>query len=946
MEQIFVSLDLEMTGPRPENQEILEIAVVQFRGSEVLGTWSTLVNPRCQIPYGVHLLTGIKQEDVDRAPLLAEVAGQLLRFVKSYPLVAHSVSLDVACLERKGIKLDNPQIDTFELASILLPQLSSYSLEAVAKSLGVSFRALHRAADDALTTKEVLLALVGKAMELDISVLQEINRLVANVEWSLKSLFRDIEQKKSRTVSSASIRQQLAAKSGFETALLDLSFLGQEQGKPLVPAGARKPVDVAAVSSLLEPGSLLAQKLNGYEHRPQQTKMAQAVARAFNESEDLIVEAGTGTGKSLAYLLPSVFFATQNGERVVISTNTINLQDQLYGKDIPGLQQVLPVQFKAALVKGRANYLCLDRWAHLRRHQDFRKEEVDVLVKIVAWLPGTQTGDVSELSRLGDDEAGVWRRLSAANENCAGNQCNYYRKGSCFLYRARREAECSHIIVVNHALLLSDLSTGGVLPEYRFLVVDEAHHLEEEATGQLCFSVKQADLASHLRDLSSKSDSDKHTGLLADLKNHFRGSTAPPGIQKDVESLAGNTIERGEEALATLDTFFNRLADFLVEHAQDNRGYDIRLRLTPAVRRQPAWDDTDQIWQNLSAQLRDVREGLSKLYTIFSELETHRILDYDDLMNSLRRHLQFFETAVEEMDAIVSLPQKERIYWIASDSRQDDITLFSAPLHVGPLLQQMLFSTKDSVVLTSATLSTGKKFDYIQERLGLQDANQLIVESPFDYAKSTLLYVPMDMPEPEKPYYQRSVQQAIMDLCKASKGRTLVLFTSHSQLRQTYQSIRQPLQDEGILVLGHKVDGLPRRQLLQTFKTNPKTVLLGAASFWEGVDVVGEALSVLGIARLPFNVPSDPVFAARSEMFEDPFSQYALPQTILRFKQGFGRLIRSKNDRGIVVVLDKRIQTKSYGSAFTRSLPPCTVKLGALNALPGDVARWLECMVE
>ncbi|MBI4318886.1 MAG: DEAD/DEAH box helicase family protein [Chloroflexi bacterium] len=941
MDQIFVSIDLEMTGPRPENQEIIEIAVVKFKGSEVLASWSTLVNPRCAIPYNIQVLTGIKQEDVDRAPALPEVAGQLLKFVKGYPLVAHSVSLDVACLERKGVKLENQQVDTFELASILLPQLSSYSLETVAKHLDVSFRAMHRAADDALTTKEVFLALLEKAMELDLFVVQEINRLVGNVDWPLKQLFQDVERRQSRAAFGSSIREQLAAKSGLENTLLSVSFSSEDR-KPLAPTSSRKPVDVATLTSILDPGGLLDRQFSGYEHRPQQTKMMQAVADALNNRQNLIVEAGTGTGKSLAYLLPAVFFAVQNGERVVVSTNTINLQDQLYTKDVPDLQAILPVRFRAALLKGRSNYLCLDRWAHMRRQGDLSKDEVLTLVKILAWLPSTQTGDVSELSRLGDQDGAVWSKISAANENCAGNQCNYYGKGSCFLYSARRQAESSHVVIVNHALLLSDLSVEGVLPEYRCLVVDEAHHLEDEATHQLSYAVNQANLTSHLRELSHGSAQDRQSGMLLHLGSHFRGSTAPVGVQKDVEALADRLVERSQEAVSTVEQLFAQLAAFLEAHAQDNRGYDIRLRLTPGLRRQPAWEAIELTWENLAVQLGDVADGLGRLFTIFSELETHKILDYDNLMNDLRRHHQFFAQALGEIQAIVAIPRAERICWVSADARHDDITLCSAPLHVGDILEEQLFSKKDSVILTSATLSTANRFDYIQERLSFRDAKGLLVESPFDHVESTLVYIPMDMPEPEKPYYQRSVQQAIIDLCRATGGRALILFTSHSQLRQTYQSIRQPLQEAGILVLGHKVDQMPRRQLLQTFKTNPKTVLLGAASFWEGVDVVGEALSVLVIARLPFAVPSDPIFAARSEGFEDPFNQYALPQTILRFKQGFGRLIRSRNDRGAVVVLDKRIHSKTYGTTFLRSVPPCTVTRGTLDSLPREVADWLS----
>ncbi len=941
MDQVFVSLDLEMTSARPENQEILEIAAVKFKGTEVIDSWSTLVNPRCSIPYNIQVLTGIKQEDVNRAPLLAEVVGQFLKFVKNYPLVAHTVSSDVNCLDRKGVHLDNPQIDTFEMATILLPRLPSYSLEAVANYLGISFRAKHRAADDALTQKELFITLWQIAENLDLSIIQEINRLTTSMDWALKRVFASIERDKSMSAfSGASIRQQLAAKSGLENAALDFWFATKDPREPLAPSARRLPVDKSVLVNLLKPGGLFAEKFDNYEHRSQQTTMMEAVADSFNDSQSLIVEAGTGTGKSLAYLLPAAYFAVQNGERVVISTNTINLQDQLYNKDIPTLQSILPLELHSALVKGRSNYLCLSRWAAMRRHHEIKREEIMTLIKILAWLPTTQTGDVGELGRLSEEELSVWNRISAATESCTGNQCTYFQKGSCFLYRARRSAEGSHLIVVNHALLLSDLGTNGVLPDYKYLIVDEAHHLEDEATHQLGFSVKESQIMGYLAELSHPASTDKQGGLL-DFKNHFRGSTVPAHVQKDAEALSQRLRGQVDEARESVQTFFDRLSGFLIQHAKDNRGYDTRLLLTTAVRRQPAWDDVEIAFEAVSSRLSTVIQGLDKLSSLFSTLETYKLLDYDALMGNLARHAEFYNEVLAHGDTIISNPSQDGIYWVSAPARQEDTTLNSAPLHVGDILEQQLYSTKECVVMTSATLSTAREFSFIQDRLGFKEARQLQVDSPFDYARSTLVCLPNDMPEPDKPHYHNYLQQAILDICKTIKGRTLILFTSHSQLRQTWQAIHHPLEGLGILVLGHKVDGMPRRQLLETFKTNPKTVLLGAASFWEGIDVVGDALSVLIITRLPFAVPTDPIFAARSNNFNDPFNEYGLPQTILRFKQGFGRLIRSKSDRGVVVVLDSRLHTKSYGNSFIQSLPPCTYKRTPLQSLAKETADWL-----
>jgi DNA polymerase-3 subunit epsilon/ATP-dependent DNA helicase DinG len=294
-----------------------------------------------------------------------------------------------------------------------------------------------------------------------------------------------------------------------------------------------------------------------------------------------------------------------------------------------------------------------------------------------------------------------------------------------------------------------------------------------------------------------------------------------------------------------------------------------------------------------------------------------------------------------DANAAITNPDEGAVYWLEARVKGGDVAVRCAPLHVGPLLDQHLFSAKKSVMLTSATLSTDNDFSYVRERLGLNSGKDLQLSSPFDYSQAALIYVPTDMPEPNTAGYQRALEQTVIELCKASQGRALILFTSPSAVRTTYRAIQRPLEDAGIMVLGHNIDG-SRKQLLERFKNNPRTVLLGTSSFWEGIDVVGDALSVLVIAKLPFAVPSDPVFAARAEGFEDSFSQYSVPNAILRFKQGFGRLIRSRGDRGVVALLDRRIVSKRYGQAFLESLPECSIKRGPTSNLPGAVMDWLD----
>jgi len=939
MARIYIALDIETTGLQVEHDAIIEIGAVKFRGDQVLDTWSSLVNPKRPIPYKIQLLTGIEQAEADRAPSIFSIMGQLSSFVKDYPIVGHNVRFDLSFLNRHGLFLNNPAIDTFELASILMPHATRYSLNKLVRMLDISFPTQHRALADAMAAKDLFLALFQRALQLDLGVVQEINRLAARSDWPLRYVFYDVEKERARSAFTGTIRQQLMAKRDEDA--LGFILSGRQLEEPLRPSPRQEPLDVEALSEMLEEGGPFARRFPNYEYRPQQVAMLRAVAQAFNDGERLLVEAGTGVGKSLAYLIPAVHFAVQNGERIVISTNTINLQDQLFEKDIPDLQRILPLEFKATLLKGRSNYLCPRRLAIFRRRGNFSLDEIRMLAKILVWLPMTASGDRAELA-LSNQELPLWGGVCADAENCLAERCPYRQRGRCFFYRARQQAESAHIIVVNHSLLLSDMvMENQVLPSYRYLIIDEAHHLEARATEQLSFAVDQAQVSAFLNGLSQRLGKGRYSGLMAEIPNYLRAGSVPVTIRRDVESRIQDIHRRVEEAQRALYELFNVLALFLEEHGEEAGDYDQRIRLTGGLRVQPAWANVEIAWDNLSLRFSRIADGLEGLYNGLLSLEDYDIPGYDDLLQELLARLHQLRDLQEQMNAIIVQPSPEGIYWVTIGAKDENISLHSAPLYVGELLNKHLFSPKECVILTSATLQTEGSFAYIRDRLGLQDARELAVGSPFDYAASTLLYLPTDIPEPGQPYYQKTVERVLTELCRATKGRTLVLFTSHSQLRATHKAITQPLEEEGIVVLGQSLDG-SRRQLLESFKSDNKTVLLGTRSFWEGIDVVGEALSCLAIARLPFSVPTDPIFAARSETFEDPFGQYAVPEAILRFRQGFGRLIRSKTDRGVVVILDKRVLTKPYGSAFLNSLPTCTVKCGSIEDLPSEAVRWIE----
>ena len=937
MPHTYISLDLEFTGLDAQHDEIIEIGIVRFQGGQVLETFSSLVNSRRQIPLKIQQLSGITQQEIDRAPAFGTMRGKILSFVKSYPIVGHNVEMDLRFLSRGGLALNNLAIDTFELATILVPEAQRYSLANLCALLGVNLEQNHRALADALATKDLFLALLERASQWDTATLREIIRLSESSNWPMLRVFRDTLAERVNGQDAGILLRRSETMPERQTRTST-----EITSPPLVPTETITPLDGAELVSIISPGGLFARSFAGYEYRPQQVEMLEAIVEAMNTPTHLLVEAGTGTGKSLVYLLPAIYYAVQNGRRVLISSNTINLQDQLFNKDIPDLREMLPITFTAALLKGRGNYLCLRRLSRFRRSRQLSVEQARVLAKVVAWLPTTATGDRSELLLINKDSQ-VWSQIGASSDTCLGALCPYRETRECFFYRARARAERAHLVVVNHALLLSDLVLENrILPEYQYLVIDEAHHLEEQATSHFGFEVGRQQALAFLATISH-GGTEAPGGLIAEVPSLFEGQMSESAKQAITDSLEGL---RGDVDVAqrSLGELFNVLETFLEAHTgfRANRSaYDQRVRLTNGLRIQPDWDSVEIAWENLSVPLRQLLQELDRLAGLIENCQVDQDGARDELAQEVRSYLLRGTSMWMGMEKILVAPDDTSIFWITVSSRDHEVTLNTVPLHVGPTLEEKLFLEKDCVVLTSATLRTANSFGYIKERLSLEDPMELALGSPFDFKTSVLLYVPKDIPEPNQPYYQKSVEQALVDLCRATRGRALVLFTSNSQLRATYKAIRSPLERDEILLFGQGIDG-SRRQILERFRSTPNSVLLGTRSFWEGIDVVGEALSCLVITRLPFGVPTDPILVARAETFDDPFNEYYLPETILRFRQGFGRLIRSHDDFGIVVVLDKRIITKEYGKTILRSLPSCTARQGPLASLPALAGRWLD----
>lgn len=926
----MVAIDIETTGLDPQKDAIIEIAAVRFNGKRIESEWSKLINPGRPIPRMITQLTGITDEMVRNAPPVRAVIQELADFVGDDPVVGHNVRFDLSFLQKQGVLRFNQPVDTYELAAITLPGNSRYNLGTLGLTLGIMIPNSHRALDDARLCQAVLISLYQKLLDLPLEILAETVRMAEGIEWDGSLMFQQALREKGRMpVEAKKVVQD-------DYGLL---FGGIKTYPPLVPVETPEPLDIDEIASSIEHGGPFSRYFDNFESRPQQIEMLRNVADALSNSRHFMVEAGTGTGKSFAYLIPAVEWAVKNSMRVVISTNTITLQDQLIKKDIPDLAAALGSEVRATVVKGRANYLCPRRFSAMRKNGPETADELRVLAKTLVWLNQGGSGDRGEINLNGPIERDVWLRLSAEDEGCKTEVCISRTGGACPFYKTRMAAQSSHILVVNHALLLADVVTGNkVLPEYNYLIVDEAHHLESATTGALSFRTTQMDFVRMLREIGGTS-----SGLLGRMLTLLSHALPP----SDFAAL-NMAVHKMTDTLFMLENSFAEFVhslEIFMEEQRDGQpvsGYGQQTRVLPATRTLPSWSDVEIAWDNTQEGVKSTLSQLAEFQKAVSDGLDEIPDEVEDTLGSLASVYRRLSETEAYLDQLVNKPDAGFVYWVEILPNTYRLAMQAAPLHIGPLMEQYLWHEKASVILTSATLTTNNDFDYIRSRLNADEADELVLGSPFDFENSTLLYLVNDIPEPaEANAYQRDVESAIIRLAKATGGRMLALFTSYAQLKRTSQAISPALADSGIQVY-EQGEGASTNTLLETFREADKAVLLGTRAFWEGVDIPGEALSVLVIVKLPFDVPSDPVIAARSETFEDPFNEYNLPEAILRFRQGFGRLIRTQSDRGVVVILDKRVLTKKYGRQFIESLPECTKKVGSSLDLPASAAKWLN----
>lgn len=922
----YVIVDLETTGHSVKSgDELIEFAAVVVQEGEVIERYSTLIRPSRPIPPFITQLTTISDEDVSDAPTFEDVIPDIWKMLDGRVFVAHNVAFDLTflneSLEQAGyLAFQGRTIDTVELARILYPTLESHALEALSDTFDLVHTDAHRALSDAEATAELFIRMLDRLRDLPMVTLKRLRELseswMSHIEPLLDEIILEVGIRPDDE-TRFDIHRKIALRRPVDA---------------FVPAIEREPFEPFLLRTIEE---TLPSLFDQFEPRQSQFEMMRHVYRALDDEETLLVEAGTGTGKTLAYLIPSAHHALETKRPVVISTHTIQLQEQLLNRDLPVLRQIFP-EIEFTLLKGRRNYI------DLRKFEMVLDESNDGLLAsmckamVLVWLTETETGDLEELSFPGSATQGPasFKRLIQADASSDFGRFDPWYSRDFFTKAVLRSKEAD-LIVTNHALLFSDLQhQAGILPTDTPLILDEAHQVEEVASHHFGVRFDAIQFDRLFKWFGYGADGKFHSRIiqLADLTSVTEEAEA---FSQQIDSALARVEEELEDLLTSLQSLSKKK-----EPRQTVR----------FEREAPTFRPIREVANRLEDKLRTLRTSLRHLHRLLDERKEHMTFKQHALLGDLKtligdvRELEsvIYETMLTHNDDAVS--------WVELNLGNRKLTsVYTQPVEIGPLLHERLFK-KRPTILTSATMTVSGKFSFMERRLGLEGepVRRVVLPSPFNFKDQAKLFVPSDFPlinEVPLPKFVDQTAQSIVQIANVTKGKMLVLFTSNELLRLTYEQVKDHL-DPSYTLLAQGVSGGSRSRLTKQFKRMEQSILFGTASFWEGVDIPGEALTCLVIVRLPFAPPDQPIMQARSEKIEamgkSPFFELSLPQAVIRFKQGVGRLIRSKGDYGAVFVFDRRVETTRYGKQFINSLPEVDRIEGTLETSLSELEVFLD----
>lgn len=927
----FVVVDLETTGNSPKKgDKIIQLAAVVIENDKIIDTFSSLINPCQPIPVFIEELTGINDDMVEDAPLFADIAPRVASLLENSFFVAHNVFFDMSFLQEELTKAGHerfcgPVIDTVELARIFLPTSDGFKLSDLAEREKLKHDRPHQADSDAMVTAELLLIFLKKAAQLPHKTLNSLAQLAGGLKSDLQQLFNELLLIKERAIEN--LPETMETYNG----LVIKKF-------PLVSNTAKDREKYPFPESEQEKGAILQKAFPFYEYRSGQFSIMDGVYQAFQQNTHTLIEAGTGVGKSIGYLLPAAYFSQQTGLPVVISTHTIQLQEQLMLKEIPLLKKLVPFQINAILLKGKEHYLSLERFRQSLLDENDNYDTTLTKMQILVWLLETETGDKDELNLSSGGQI-FWNKIN--NTYTAAKGKRDLREKD-FYFKAKDSAAHANVIITNHSLMLSDLAARhSILPDYEYAVIDEGHHFEKTAAH---FCGRSLDYM-NVRLLLSK------IGLYEQQQLFFELEKLIDSLQTDKSSLI-HTDELNRmisELIFEMEEFFKLTSSFAQQSVIKKRGLQ-RLKVRFTRHRK---ESTAMVYsaERFSFLLKDIAENFNERINLLDR-EAGSLTSLQKAIMKEWHSLQEEIAEARQNVKDVMLDDSDFAKWIEIDLRapQNVTTIRMQPASVADYLEADFFQKKKSIVITSATLTVNNSFRYIRKELGLKEEpiTEIIIPSPFDFRRKVRLLIPEDLPEINSVSlddYVTAITEHIITIAEATKGRMLLLFTSHEMLKKTYELIKESgfLSDYAIIAQG--ITGGSQTRLTRNFQRYEKAILLGTSSFWEGIDIPGEDLSCLVIVRLPFSPPDEPYTEAKVEYVKkqggNAFSDYALPEAILRFKQGFGRLIRSENDRGVIVVLDKRIVSTRYGKEFIKSIPVVQITKGSIALLVDSIKQWL-----
>lgn len=926
----FVVVDLETTGNSPKKgDKIIQFAAVVVENGEIVDQFSSLINPGREIPLFIEELTGLTSEMVKDAPEFSEIAPKVLTMLDNAYFVAHNVLFDLSFLQEELIESGyegflGPVLDTVEMARFLFPTADSFKLNDLAIREGLSHDRPHQADSDAYVTAELLIILLNRLKSLPNVTLHQLLKLSGGLKSDVALLLDDLVIEKEHTVEeipySIDIHRGIALKGSQED--IDVTW-GEIMSYPKGDS---------------EKETLFRNAFESFEKRHGQFKMMDTVFKSFSDERHAVIEAGTGVGKSIAYLLPATIFAKNNEETVVISTYTTQLQEQLLNNDIPLLKKMLPFDVKAVLLKGRNHYISLAKFEQTLKDEDDNYDTSLTKMQILIWLMETTTGDRDELN-LSSGGLIYWNKIK--NDETAYFSNKSWLKYDFYL-RTRKEAQSADIIITNHSFLLTDIkSENSILPRYQYCVLDEGHHFEKAAGKYFSFSLDYLEarlLFNQFGQYEQKQYFYQLDMLLKEKKLDVEHSFQIAQLFTDL------TFE--------LDDFFTTAARYATRKVSKTASSSSRVTCRIKYESTKDWMAVVSSGERFYFIVKDLKEYIDNSLQAIDKANLSLSSEQKLLLQNIVSFQNDLEQLCESIKKVILKPSNDCVAWVEVDARasQNATTIYAQPVTIANQLQEEFFHKKKSVVITSATLSVKNSFQYMMTELGLESHNCYVeqIESPFHYDEQVQLVIPNDLPEVNSvslDEYVAAISEHIISIAEATKGRMLVLFTSYDMLKKTHSLIKESGLLEDFVLMGQGITGGSRSRLTRNFQRFDKAILLGTSSFWEGIDIPGEDLSCLIIVRLPFSPPNEPLTEAKCNFIKErggnPFSEHSLPEAIIRFKQGFGRLIRTSKDRGFVVVFDKRLYTTAYGKAFLQSIPPVPIKKKNINEIVDFIHSWL-----